>query len=117
MEKMYVLGAPEIIIGAQTKEFVWGDKELFLPNKENGSLEPVEGLLLCRVTLPRAVAPSLKGIPFLPKKIRQKSICSECSLCLSNDNRFSLCKHSDFERSFIETYTIYELVRTKSTIR
>ena len=90
---------------------MWGEKELFLPNKETGDLEGVEGLLLVRVTLPRDVTPKLKGIPFLPTKIRQKSIVSECYSCLENDNRFSLCKHSDFERGFVDVYTIYELVR------
>ena len=99
-----------MVIGAQTKDFVWGDKDLFLPYKKNGTLEAVEGLLLVRVTLPRDIAPRRKGIPFLPRKIRQKSIISECNLCLENDNRFSLCKHSDYERSFVDVYTVYELV-------
>ena len=110
LSKEYVLGAPEVIIGSQTKDFVWGENALFFPNKENGGLQEVEGLLLVRVTLPRKVAAKLKGIPFLPSKIRQKSVVSECFLCLQNDNRFSLCQHSDFERSFVDVYTIYELV-------
>ena len=88
---------------------MWGPKGLFLPNK-NGDLEQVEGLLLVRVTLPRKVAPQLKGIPFLPPKIRQKSLAGECGTCIENDNRFSLCKHNNFERSMIDVYTIYELV-------
>ena len=73
LNREYVLGPPEVVIGDQTKDFVWGQKGLYLPNKE-GNLEEVEGLLLVRVTLPREVAPKLKGIPFLPQKIRQKSI-------------------------------------------
>ena len=31
-----------------------------------------------------------------------------------NDNTFSLCQHSDFERSFIDTYTVYELAYARS---
>ena len=73
ISKKYILGAPEVIIGNQTKEFVWGEKNLFLPNKD-GTLEEVEGLLLVRVTLPRAASKSFQGIPFLPQKIQQKSI-------------------------------------------
>ena len=45
MTKSYVLGAPEIIIGKQVKDFVWGDDDLFFPN-DKGDLVAVEGLLL-----------------------------------------------------------------------
>ena len=100
-----MLGSPEVIVGSQTKNFVWGEKELFL-REVDGSLTPVEGLLLVRVVLPRLVAPKLRGIPFLPTKFRGKSIACECNMCLQNDQRHDLCKHSDFERSFVETYTI-----------
>ena len=111
LTKIYVLGAPEVVIGNETQEFVWQENSLLLPNKETGVLEEVEGLLLVRVTLPRGVGKKLKGIPFLPKKIRQKSIVSECSLCLENDNKSKLCTHSNFERSFFEVYTVNELVK------
>ena len=111
LTKKYVLGAPEVVIGNETQEFVWQENSLSLPNKETGVLEEVEGLLLVRVTLPRGVGKKLKGIPFLPKKIRQKSIVSECSLCLENDNRSKLCTHSNFERSFVEVYTVNKLVK------
>ena len=125
----YVLGPPEVIIGPAVKNFVWGAEQLFLKNDE-GSLIAVEGLLLVRVVLPRSIAPQLRGnlkknsllylntkvisyssgIPFLPRKFRDKSVTSECNLCLINDNRLLLCKHNDYERSFVEVYTIYELV-------
>ena len=66
MTKKYVLGAPEVTIGPRTKDFVWGEKELFLKDA-NGTLNVVEGLLLVRVVLPRSVAAKLGGIPFLPR--------------------------------------------------
>ena len=81
IKNFYVLGEPEVIIGDETKEFQWKDNELYFPNK-NGILTPVEGLILCRVCLPRNVAPKLRGIPFLPQKVREKSIAAECGLCL-----------------------------------
>ena len=109
MSKKFCLGSPEVIIGPQVKNFVWGDNELFLQD-ENGSLNMVEGLLLVRVVLPRSVAPKLRGIPFLPRKFKNKSVAAECNMCLENHQRHDLCKHNDFERSFVETYTINELV-------
>ena len=69
---------------AETKAFEWKGDELYFPNKDGG-LVPVEGLILCRVCLPRNVAPKLRGIRFLPQKIRGKSIAGECALCLEVD--------------------------------
>ena len=77
----YVLGEPEVIIGEKTKDFQWKGDELHFTNKD-GVLTPVEGLILCRVCLPRDVAPKLRGIPFLPQKVREKSVAAECGLCL-----------------------------------
>ena len=78
LKNSYVLGTPEVIIGSQTKNFSWGENELFY--KENdGTLTPVEGLLLVQVVLPREVAGRLGGIPFLPRKFRGKSVLAECN--------------------------------------
>ena len=110
LKNSYVLGTPEVIIGHRLKDFKWGENALFLKDA-NGKLCEVEGLLLVRVVLPRKVAPNLRGIPFLSTKFRGKSISAECNLCLLNDNRQRLCQHDDMERSFVNVWTIHELVR------
>ena len=108
LTKKFVLGAPEVIVGSDVEKFKWGENELFLC--EGDKLTPVEDLLSVRVVLPRKNAPNLSGIPFLARKFRDKMIASECNMCLENDNRENLCFHNDFERSFVQVYTIYELL-------
>ena len=81
IKNFYVLREPEVTVGEEKKEFKWKENELYFPNK-NGILTTVEGLILCHVCLPREVSPKLRGIPFLPQKVREKSIAAECGLCL-----------------------------------
>ena len=81
IENSYVLGEPDVIIGEETNAFEWRGSELYFPDKD-GTMVPVEGLLLCRVCLPRDVAKNLHGYPFLPQKVREKSIAAECGLSL-----------------------------------
>ena len=102
-----------MILGEDTAGFVWGKDDLYFPNAM-GQMTSVEGLLLVKVVLPRSEAPKLHGIPFLLSRCRGKSIASECSTCLENDNRHSLCKHTDAERAFIDVFCIYELIYARS---
>ena len=59
--------------------------------------------------LPRKNAPKLKGIPFLLTHHNSRSVASECSKCLRNNNLHSLCSHDDKERAFVDCWTIFEI--------
>ena len=62
-----------------------------------------KGLIKCRILCPKKLF-----LPLLPYKTRGKLMFVLCSMCADTANQKS-CQHTDFERSYVGTFTTVEL--------
>ena len=68
----------------------------------------IDGLIRGKFRAPKTL------FPFLLTRHEMKSFGVICQKCMINNQR-EICKHSDEERNFIETYTIQEVAFAVNT--
>ena len=102
----YPTGKYQVLIGDDLKDLRI-HKGSYKLRKENRYgrpvFEPVRGLMLVRVKPPENM-----WLPFLPYKYGERTYYALCEKCIKSGQQ-TICKHSDFERSWIQTYCSNEV--------
>ena len=88
---------PEIL-----KKVTIKDNKMWLEGKQ------IDGLIRAKFLAPKSM------FPFLLTRHEQKSFGVICKKCLLSNQR-GICRHTDNERSFVETYTIQEVAFAVNT--
>ena len=108
---------------AQVSEFPCGDAK-WLVGPENCHLwlkhhpqenkftihgKKVDGIVKCRIYLPRDADEAVQFIPFIPTNYMNKVYRVSCHACLETKSQ-SLCQHTNQERAIIGTYYLHEIL-------
>ena len=100
---LFPTGIPEIIVNPTIlKNISCKDQKCLLKN-DNGNQREIHGLAHVSI-----IAPKHLLIPFLPYRIKSKSICALCRTCAEYENQ-KPCSHSSAERAFTSVYTLQEI--------